>query len=65
MPVENVGSKTFTTPGLNHDEAKDWIMIIRAGTRDSTGLQPQRGSGTAENRADIHKPAAPTKGEHP
>jgi hypothetical protein len=47
MPVENAGSKIFTTPGLNHDEASDWVIIIRAKSRDSTGPQPQRGSGTS------------------
>ena len=28
IPVENVGSRSFTTPGLNRDQADDWVLII-------------------------------------
>jgi hypothetical protein len=38
IPVDNVGSKPFTTPGLNRGQATDWVLIIKTRIADS----PQR-----------------------
>jgi hypothetical protein len=48
MPVENVGSRTFPTPGLNRDEANDWVLIIRTKNGDRSVPQPQRGPGSSD-----------------
>ena len=46
IPVDNVGSKVFRTPGLNRDQQTDWVLIVKTRNGDSTRLPPQRGSGS-------------------
>jgi hypothetical protein len=46
IPVENAGSRSFATPGLNRDQANDWVLILKTRVGDSTRPQPQRSSGS-------------------
>jgi hypothetical protein len=41
IPVENVGSRPFTTPGLNRDQEADWVLIVKTSNGGSTRPQPQ------------------------
>jgi hypothetical protein len=44
IPIDNAGSKPLVTPGLNRDQATDWVLIIKTRNADSPHPQPQRGS---------------------
>ena len=35
-PVDNVGSKPFSTPGLNCDQATDWVLVVKTKKSNST-----------------------------